>query len=70
MSLKMNTRVTAILRQANGMFRDLTEKNGFNFIGNDVIPSGYLRKDCVHLQHMVTHVLSNIFKKFHGIIEY
>ena len=61
MSLKMNTRVTAILRQANGMFRDLTEKNGFNFIGNDVIPSGYLRKDCVHLQHMGTHVLSNIF---------
>ena len=57
----MNTRVTAILRRVNGMFRDLSEKNGFNFTRNDVIPSDYLREDCVHLQHMGTHVLSNIF---------
>ena len=45
----------------NGMPRDLSEKNVFNFIRNDVVASDYLRKDCVQSQYMGTHVLSNIF---------
>ena len=42
----------------------LCEKNGFNFICNDVIASDYLCKDGVHLQDMGTHFKQSFFFSF------
>ena len=40
--VKKNPNLTAIVRRVNDMLRDLCEKNGFDFICNDVITSDYL----------------------------
>ena len=62
--VKKNPNFTATVRRVNDMLRDLCEKNGFNFICNDVITTNYLWKDGVHLQELETHISSNHFLKF------
>ena len=61
--VKKNPNFTAIVRRISDTLRDLCEKNGFNFIRNDVMTSVYLWKG-VLLQNMSTHILSNIFFNF------
>ena len=39
--VKKNSNLTAIVRRVNDILRDLCEKNGFNFICNDVITTNY-----------------------------
>ena len=52
------------LNRVNDMLRDLSEKNGFSFICNDVITTNCLWKDGAHLQDMGTPIFSNHFSKF------
>ena len=62
--VKENPNLNALNRRVNDLLRDLCSMNGFGYICNDAITTGYLWKDGIHLQDLGTNISSSNFIKF------
>ena len=58
--VKKNPNLNALIRRVNDLLRDLCSMNGFGYICNDTITTGYLWKDGIHLQDLGKNNLSLI----------
>ena len=62
--VKKNPKLNAIAVQVSDALRDLYNSNGFYVLCNDVITSGYLYQDQIHLKDVGAHILRGTVCKF------